>query len=110
MRNGVLTITISSDVVSKVKGAIEFDPEKIEWLGYDIIRFGVSSLILNGLFFKPEYFSKWKEEVNGNGLFSNKDKVQEYIADYIRCGNDGIVEPHDLTDIGFDAIRIGSVL
>lgn len=85
-------ITISSDVVSKEKGALEFDGSKIEWLGYDIIRFGVSSLILNGLFFKPEYFSKWVEVININGLFPNKDKVQEYVDDYVKCGKDGIVD------------------
>jgi len=103
-------ITISSDLVSKENGAIEFDSAKIEWLGYDIIRFGVSSLILNGLFFKPGYFSKWVAVINSNGLFPNKDKVQGYVEDYLRCAKDGIVEPYDLTANKFDAVRIGRVL
>ena len=43
-------IVISSDEITKAKGSIEFDSAKIEWLGYDIMRIGGESMILNGFF------------------------------------------------------------
>ena len=86
---------------------IDFDGEKIEWLGFDIFVFGGGSLILNGLFFKPAYFYKWIDEVNANGLFTKKDNTQEYIDNYTECAKDNIVESYDLTDISFDVIRVG---
>jgi len=98
---------IYSDVISTAKGTIDFDGEKIEWLGFDIFVFGGGSLILNGLFFKPAYFYKWIDEVNANGLFTKKDNTQEYIDNYTECAKDNIVESYDLTDISFDVIRVG---
>jgi len=43
-------IAISSDEITKEKDSIEFDAYKIEWLGYDIMRIGGGSMLLNGLF------------------------------------------------------------
>ena len=103
-------IAISSDEITKAKGSIEFDAAKIEWLGYDIMRIGGESMILNGLFFKPDRFARWIDVINEYGLFPMKETIQEYIEDYIEIAKDNSIEPYGSTDLGFDAIRVGRIL
>jgi len=100
---------INSDVLSSVKGTIDFYQKEIEWLGYDLFPFGGTSLILDGFFFKPDLFNKWVGELNKNGLFSQTDKMQEYIEEYLVYAKDNIVENYNLTELNFDAVRVGRV-
>ncbi len=103
-------ITISSDEITKAKGRIEFDSANIEWLGYDIMRIGGGSMLLNGLFFKPDRFARWIDVINEYGLFPMKERIREYIEDYIEIAKDNSIEPYDSTSLGFDAIRVGRIL
>lgn len=103
-------IAIRSDIVSEIKGTVDIDPAEIEWLGYDILSFGNGSLILNGIFLKPDHFSKWVPWINDNGLFAGKEQVQAYIDDYLQLASDDIVEDYIPSPYRFDAVKIGRVL
>ncbi|MBO9205275.1 MULTISPECIES: hypothetical protein [Niastella] len=103
-------IAIRSDIISEIKGTVDIDPAEIEWLGYDILSFGNGSLILNGIFLKPDHFRKWVPWINDNGLFAGKEQVQAYIDDYLQLASDDIVEDHIPSPYRFDAVRIGRVL
>jgi hypothetical protein len=98
---------IYSDVLTEVRGAIDFEAERIEWLGYDVYVFGGWSFILEGIFFRPAYFSKWAELLNQNGLFPSKIGVDEFIQDYLVCGKDNLVEPYNPAIDIIDTIRVG---
>ncbi|MBS1605063.1 MAG: hypothetical protein JST42_20540 [Bacteroidetes bacterium] len=82
----------------------------IEWLGHDIMRIGGESMILNGLFFKPDLFARWIDVINEYGLFPMKERIREYIEDYIEIAKDNNIEPYNSTSLGFDAVRIGRIL
>jgi len=103
-------IAIASDTITEGKGDFDFANGKIEWLGYDVIVFGGSSLILDGLFFKPEHFEKWVPLINENGLFSNKDHIHDFIKHYFIVADKGIIENYNMKVLRVDAVRIGRVL
>lgn len=102
-------VAISSDEITKAKGSMEFDAAEIERLGYDIVRIGGGSMLLNGLFSKPDRFARWIEVINEYGLFPTKERIAEYIDDYIECAKDNSIEPVLSTDLGFDAIKVGRI-
>src|SRR6202012_604983 len=73
---------LNSAAMDHFKGSFDFDDASIEWLGYDIWFLGGWSLILNGVFFKPDLFAKWIDCLNDNGLFENKDYLDAFLEDY----------------------------
>jgi hypothetical protein len=70
--------------------------QKCESLGYDItLREGYCSIILEGIFFKPEYFQEYIPLLNKNGLFVDKMPCQEYTELFRSLARKDIVEPAD---------------
>jgi len=45
--------------------------------------------------------------INEYGLFPRKERIPEYIDDYIEIAKDNSIEPYDPRDLGFDAVRVG---
>ena len=39
-----------------------------------------------------------------------KERIREYIDDYIEIAKDNSIEPYGSTSLGFDAIRVGRIL
>jgi len=88
-------IAIHSDAITGVDGDFEFDAKKVEWLGYDVMALGGSSLIINVFFFRPHLFSRSRVLINENRLFTRAEDIDEYLDDYMRNAKQNLVEPYD---------------
>jgi hypothetical protein len=102
-------ISLKSEVLQKIKGSFVFNEKEIEWLGYDVISYGNGSLILDGVLFKNQYFTKWLSDLNHNGLFDSTENIDDFIAYYQDCSKRNIVEEFPFSNYGFDAIAVGKV-
>ncbi len=109
-------IVVISEKLSDLKGTVEFDRSKAEWLGYDSIALAEWSLLANGLFQRPSAFPGWVEQLNENGLFSSADTALKFGTAYLEAShrNEYEAEPlgEDLFDKGYgiDAMEIGRVM
>lgn len=106
-------IAVRSDKLSSIKGTVEFDMSRAEWLGYDIVALADWSLLADGLFQIPSVFPGWVEQLNGNGLFSSPEKALEFGTVYLEASRRGEAEEfgEDLPvdEYGIEAIEIGRV-
>jgi hypothetical protein len=76
-------ITIYSEKLEKTYGSFIPDLE-IKWLGEDIISGLTGSMLLEGIFTKPDIFSNFISSLNQYGLFNiNSPLTDLYIKDYI---------------------------
>lgn len=56
--------------------------EDLEFLGMDIYRNGIGSMIREGIFRNEDIFSKYLNNLNPNGLFSELETVERYKLFY----------------------------
>jgi hypothetical protein len=105
-------IVLYSDTVTEARGAFDFDAKEVEWLGYDLCSLGGWSFILDGIFFRPNYFEKWMGVLNENGLFPSDKGIKQFVEDYAELSRENLVEPYDPSDSDqiIHMIRVGRVL
>lgn len=107
-------IAVWSETLSELKGIIEFDTSRVEWLGYDVHAVGQQSLLRDGLFAVPTAFPGWVGVLNTSGLFSSPDVAMEYADAYQEAASkDQVEELGDALLIpghGIEAIAIGRVI
>lgn len=102
-------ISLKSEILQELKGSFVFNSKEIEWLGFDVISYGNGSLILDGIFFKKQFFENWIYALNNFGLFNSIENINEFIAYYIDCSKRNIVEEIPFSNYGFDTIAVGRV-
>lgn len=82
-------IAIYSEQVEKEIGSFLVDL-KINWLGKDITCSLNGSMILAGIFTKPELFSDFTKHLNQYGLFQiSSPVVDSYISHYFQLNEEG---------------------
>ena len=104
---------VYSEKLSKLKGTIEIDLN-IDWLGFDVYYSGYGSLLSEGIFRKPNFFSEYHEVLNSNGLF-DVDADLELIESYINKYNEvsrkqNLERVDDLSSQLKDIVKIGRVI
>ena len=102
-------IAVYSEKLAELKGTINIDPSNISMIGYDIVAFGWWSLLCDGYFMKPAFFSRWAEFVNASGLLSSADIVDNFVKDYEAAVMKGAVEELPELIYGIEAVEIGRV-
>lgn len=61
--------------------------------GFDVVIPGEWSLLAEGYFRAPDWFSGFSDVVNSHGLLSDKSALQEFVAVYEKGAGLGLVEP-----------------
>ena len=74
-------ISISSKSLNRSKGIVESN-KTIIWYGYDIVALGNSSILIEGLFTRPDIFENYIKKLNCHGLFDDLSVFDEYVAFY----------------------------
>lgn len=78
---------------------------KENFLGIDCYADSFGSLLVLGIFEKPEAFKEFKFALNKNGLFSSIEEIRIYINQYAAATNSANLEPiDDLNDVFLYAV------
>jgi len=85
-------IAVRSDALAELKGVIQVDCA-VNWIGYDILATGEWSLIAEGVFRNPKYYSPWVPMLNRFGLLDDYALLPKYVADYESAMAAGQSEP-----------------
>lgn len=100
---------VYSQRLSNVKGHVRTDLE-IDWLGVDPFCGGYGSMILQGLFTKPELFADFIPDVARTGLFEDGSAfLEKYIEQYVRLEGRHNLELFEPVLEHLDRIRVGRV-
>lgn len=102
-------IVVFSEELASIKGTISHPSDDIEWLGWDVAVPGSSSLLLDGVFWRPQFFEEHRCILNEHGLLPSAEAVDSYVSVYRPLGEEGLVEPIMEHVYRLDAIRIGRV-
>jgi hypothetical protein len=104
-------IVIRSPGLEEFKGSIEVECQ-VNWIGYDIVAIGEWSLIGQGVFRNPDYFSAWLPRINPFGLFNDATLLVEYVSAYEKGVADGQAEPTAprSAGLGILSLEVGMVV
>jgi hypothetical protein len=100
-------ITLASESLASIKGTISLAPNEHEWVGWDVAPLGHSSLLVEGLFARPDLFGGVRELVNRAGLLLSEEAVASYVQSYRAFSDRGLVEAVIEDPYSVDGIRIG---
>lgn len=101
-------ITVHSEELEALKGSIEIDL-KVNWIGFDSVCLGESSLLRDGFFSVPGVFSEYESTVNNFGLFGKKENAERYVEAYMAAMGRDLVESVDTEHCTVSCIRVGVV-
>ncbi len=101
-------IAVYSDYLAETSETVCIEPARLAWLGYDLMGWDVGSLLARGYFKLPELFAGWESTLNGGGLFSWVDPIEEYVRAYQAAAEaDTRIEP--IFDLGISIIEVATV-
>lgn len=110
--NSCEIIAIYSRKISENQGEFDSDVE-INWIGCDIVRIGMGSMIKLGVFQADAFFERWGERLNKDGLIPDtKDSIsfsQNLILDYKEFERNHNIEIMTDQEPFIDMIRIGVI-
>jgi len=100
-------IGLYSSRLAQMKTAIRVPSGTIQWVGFDVAPPGDFSLLLEGIFARPELFVTHRSALNAAGVLVSKTEAESYVVTYRALSDQGLVEelvyePHEV-----DAIRVG---
>jgi hypothetical protein len=103
-------IAVRSTELEATKGTVETELP-LEWMGYDIFALGEWSLIAEGFFRNPGYYSRWAPSINRFGLFDDPSLLNQYASTYETAVAEGISEPiaPKSAGLGKFSIEVGRV-
>jgi hypothetical protein len=103
-------IVVRCPELENVNGASKINCT-VDWMGYDVVAIGEWSLIAEGVFRNPEYFSKWLPRINPFGLLTDPAAIAEYISTYESAIATGQAEPvaPKSAGLGISPIEIGTI-
>ena len=101
-------LVFESAIVTSLQGKFETQAE-INWIGYDVLQVGATSLIRNGVFRCDQFLHRWADKLNDYGLLPKRDVMfDELIEDYRFFEKKDLIE--DLVSYEhIDSVRIGIV-
>jgi len=102
-------IVVRSEKIKEIKGNTLYVDGEIEWLGVDLVALGAWSLLENGLFPSPSYFSRWTRNLNSNGLLIESTDFGGVVQDYLVAASKGGAEEFPSQLYGMDPVEIGRV-
>lgn len=102
-------IAVYSKELGSIRSTITHPLGEIDWLGWDVAVPGSSSLLLDGVFWRPELFKERSHLLNKHGLLSSPEEVDRYVSAYRPLGEQNLVEPIMEHVYRLDAIRVGRV-
>ncbi len=76
-------IVVRSPKLQEIKGKVLYTDLEIEWLGVDLVVLGCRSLLENGLFPSPSYYTRWMRNLNKNGLLIESTDFEGFFQDYL---------------------------
>ncbi len=85
-------VAVRSSEVSEIKGSFDYDGE-MNFLGYDCFCLGEWSVLLRGVYARPEHFSQEVKLLNEHGLLSTHVDCQAVFLRYLELSANQIVEP-----------------
>jgi hypothetical protein len=85
-------IALWSPELAECKGTIN-SKIKLEYLGLDCVAIGEWSVLLDGVYFKPDSFARVVERLNDHGLLSSGEDCDEVFRQYVELSSKGVVEP-----------------
>lgn len=103
-------IALTSPKLSEIKGSFELHPQRVEWLGYDIVSLGNWSLLREGFFVQPDEFKDLRQRLTSAGLLSDLEIATAYVQDYLAASNKGHVEELPESSYGIESIYVGRVV
>jgi hypothetical protein len=100
-------IVLNSKMLAQLKGETLLPASEVEWIGYDVAPAGNSSLLLNGIFVRPDLFRAPGEVLNEHGLLRSVEDADRYIAECRALATRNLLEPVDEEPYPVEAIRVG---
>jgi hypothetical protein len=85
-------IAVWSPQLEQIKGASPCHVS-LKYLGLDCVVIGEWSLILDGVYFKPECFPEAVSQLNEHGLLTSDTECDSVLARYLDLASSEIVEP-----------------
>lgn len=85
-------IAVWSPRLAELKGTINSEI-RLEYLGLDCIALGEWSVLLAGVYAKPDQFHGAIERLNDSGLLTSEDDCNAIFRRYVELSLTGIVEP-----------------
>ena len=85
-------IAVWSPELAELKGTMNSEVQ-LEYLGLDCIALGEWSILLAGVYAKPDRFHWAIERLNDNGLLTSEDDCNAIFRQYVDLSSTDIVEP-----------------
>lgn len=103
-------ISVFSEVLASLSGALMPAPHRLTWLGWDAVLLGSYSLLEEGVFWHPELFGEYRDVVNRHGLLPSVEEAERYVSRYRALNDEGVLEePLVEQPYPVDLIRIGRI-
>lgn len=88
-----------------------FHEKEIEWLGTDLVCYGLGSFVYEGVYWHQEEFSPIFDTLNSNGLLiDDQDCINKYLRFYLDNTNRFELEPINGFERHLDEVQIGRVI
>jgi hypothetical protein len=85
-------LSVYSPELAQIKGCFS-SPNAGTYIGIDCFCFGEWSIILRGIYVKPEYFTRELNCLNSFGLFQSNSDCPSALSQYLQLASRGLVEP-----------------